>query len=85
MCQVLLTRSERYKDKPTSKAVYEVDGQRYAVTSHFVGDKDLDKVLMTLLSKERFRKPKRSKVLKKRLAIFGFLRYNSCNIEYGLL
>ena len=36
--------NERYKDKPTSKAVYEVDGQRYAVTSHFVGEKDLDEL-----------------------------------------
>lgn len=53
--------NERYKDKPTSKAVYEVDGQRYAVTSHFVGEKDLDKVLYELAFKERFRKPKRTK------------------------
>ena len=43
--------NERYKDKPTSKAVYEVDGQRYAVTSHFVGEKDLDKVLYELAFK----------------------------------
>ena len=46
--------NERYKDKPTSKAVYEVDGQRYAVTSHFVGDKDLDKVLYDLAFKRAF-------------------------------
>ena len=78
--------NERYKDKPTSKAVYEVDGQRYAVTpAILLVIKTLTRCFMTLLSKERFRKPKRSKVLKKRLAIFGFLRYNSCNIEYGLL
>ena len=46
--------NERYKDKPTSKAVYEVDGQRYAVTSHFVGEKDLDKVLYELAFKRAF-------------------------------
>ncbi|MBP1572569.1 MAG: hypothetical protein J6A55_02050 [Oscillospiraceae bacterium] len=46
--------NERYKDKPTSKAVYEEDGQRYAVTSHFVGDKDLDKVLYDLAFKRAF-------------------------------
>lgn len=59
--------NERYKDKPTSKAVYEVDGQRYAVTSHFVGEKDLDKVLYELAFKERFRKPKRTKSFEKDL------------------
>ena len=48
--------NERYKDKPTSKAVYEVDGQRYAVTSHFVGEKDLDKVLYELAFKRAFQK-----------------------------
>ena len=72
--------NERYKDKPTSKAVYEVDGQRYAVTSHFVGEKDLDKVLYELAFNR-----KELKSFEKRLAIFGFLRYNSCIIEYGLL
>ena len=76
--------NERYKDKPTSKAVYEVDGQRYAVTSHFVGEKDLDKVLYELAFKRAFQK-KELKSFEKRLAIFGFLRYNSCIIEYGLL
>ena len=83
--KTLAELNEQYKDKPTSKAVYEVDGQRYAVTSHFVGDKDLDKVLYDLALKERFRKPKTSKSFEKRLAIFGFLRYNKCIIEYGLL
>ena len=46
--------NERYKDKPTSTAVYEVDGQRYAVTSHFVGDKDLDKMLYDLAFERAF-------------------------------
>lgn len=77
--------NERYKDKPTSKAVYEVDGQRYAVTSHFVGEKDLDKVLYELAFKRAFQKTEELKSFEKRLAIFGFLRYNSCIIEYGLL
>ena len=46
--------NERYKDKPVSKATYEIDGQLYAVTSHFVGDKDLDKVLYDLAFKRAF-------------------------------
>lgn len=78
--------NERYKDKPTSKAVYEVDGQRYAVTSHFVGEKDLDKVLYELAFKRSVSENRKElKSFEKRLAIFGFLRYNSCIIEYGLL
>lgn len=52
--------NERYKDKPTSKAVYEVDGQRYAVTSHFVGEKDLDKVLYELAFKRAFQKTEKN-------------------------
>ena len=52
--------NERYKDKPTSKAVYEVDGQRYAVTSHFVGDKDLDKVLYDLAFKRAFQETEKN-------------------------
>lgn len=36
---------ERYKDKPTDTATYEIEGQIFIVTAHFVGDKNLDKVL----------------------------------------
>ena len=35
----------RYKDKPVSEATYEIDGQLFTVTSHYVGEKNLDKVL----------------------------------------
>jgi hypothetical protein len=35
----------RYKDKPTETATYEIEGQTFIVTSHFIGDKDLDKVI----------------------------------------
>lgn len=37
--------NERYKDKPISKAIYEIDGQLFTVTSHYVGEKSLDKEL----------------------------------------
>ena len=36
---------ERYKDKPTDTATYEIEGQTFIVTAHFVGEKNLDKVL----------------------------------------
>ncbi len=35
--------NERYKDKPVSEASYEIDGQLFAVTSHYVGEKSLEK------------------------------------------
>ena len=37
--------NERYKDKPVSEATYEIDGQLFTVTSHYVGEKSLDKEL----------------------------------------
>lgn len=36
---------ERYKDKPTDSATYEIEGQTFIVTAHFVGEKNLDKVI----------------------------------------
>ena len=37
--------NERYKDKPESEAVYEIDGQLFTVTSHYIGEKSLDNEL----------------------------------------
>ena len=37
--------NERYKDKPVSEVTYEIDGQLFTVTSHYVGEKSLDKEL----------------------------------------
>ncbi len=37
--------NEKYKDAPKRTAEYEIDGKKYVVTSHFVGNKNLDKVL----------------------------------------
>lgn len=41
----LAERNEQYKDKPISEATYEIDGELYTVTSHYVGEKSLDKEL----------------------------------------
>lgn len=43
--ETLAEMVERYKDKPTDSAAYEIEGQTFIVTAHFVGDKNLDKVL----------------------------------------
>ena len=33
--------NEQYKDCPVQVNTYEVDGRRYRVHSHFIGDKDI--------------------------------------------
>ena len=37
--------NEIYKNAPKRTAEYEIDGKMFIVTSHFVGTKNLDKVL----------------------------------------
>jgi len=44
--------NEQHKDKPFTHSVYEIDGKLFAVTSHFVGEKDVDKVIFNLAYKK---------------------------------
>ncbi len=37
--------NERYKDNPIRTNEYEIDGKKFIVHSHFVGSKDIDKVI----------------------------------------
>ena len=37
--------AEQHKDCPEHANEYEIDGKKYIVHSHFVGQKDIDKVL----------------------------------------
>lgn len=37
--------NEQYKDCPIQINEYEVDGRRYRVTSHFIGEKDINDVM----------------------------------------
>lgn len=37
--------NEQYKDCPIQINEYEVDGRRYRVHSHFIGDKDINDVM----------------------------------------
>ncbi len=37
--------NEQYKDCPVQINEYEVNGRRYRVTSHFIGDKDINDVM----------------------------------------
>lgn len=37
--------NEKYSACPTRTSEYEIDGKKYVVHSHFVGNKDIDKVI----------------------------------------
>ena len=37
--------NEQYKDCPVQINEYEVNGRRYRVMSHFIGDKDINDVM----------------------------------------
>ena len=41
-------KQEHYKDRPARTTVQIIDGCRYTVHSHFIGDKDLDEVMNKL-------------------------------------
>ena len=37
--------NERYKDSPVRTNEYEIDRKKFIVHSHFIGSKDIDKVI----------------------------------------
>lgn len=37
--------NQKYKDCPVTVSEYEIDGKRYIVHSHFIGEKDIDAVI----------------------------------------
>ena len=37
--------NERYKDSPVRTNQYEINGKKFIVHSHFIGSKDIDKVI----------------------------------------
>ena len=43
-----MDKQEQYKNCPTRTRVQEIDGCRYNVHSHFIGDKDLDEIMNKL-------------------------------------
>ena len=38
--------NEKFKDFPVQQNIYEVDGKLYRVTSHFVGNKNINDVIL---------------------------------------
>ena len=41
----LFDLNKKYSDCPVAVREYEIDGKKYIVHSHFVGNKDIDKVI----------------------------------------
>ena len=37
--------AKQYQDYPSRKSEYKIDGKQYIIHSHFVGSKDIDKVI----------------------------------------
>ena len=37
--------NEKYSSCPVRVSEYEIDGKKYVVHSHFIGNKDIDKVI----------------------------------------
>ena len=37
--------AKQYQDYPIRKSEYKIDGKQYIIHSHFVGSKDIDKVI----------------------------------------
>lgn len=52
--RTLAEMNEQYKNKPFRESVYEINGKLFAVTSHFVGSKDVDKVLFDIAFRKAF-------------------------------
>ena len=45
---------EKYKDKPSDKVEYVIDGVKYNVTRYYCGNKDLNEVLYNLAFKQAY-------------------------------
>ena len=45
MNKTMQNLNEQYEDCPVQVNEYEVDGRRYRVHSHFIGDKDVNDVM----------------------------------------
>lgn len=45
---------QQFKDFPTKKNQYEIDDRKYIVISHFVGDKNVNEILLGLAKKQAY-------------------------------
>ena len=52
----LQLKLQTFVDKPTSESVYTLKDKQYRVVSHYVGEKDVDAVLLDLAKKSAYEK-----------------------------
>ena len=45
---------QQFKDFPTAQKEYEIDDRKYIVISHFVGDKNVNEILLGLAKKQAY-------------------------------
>lgn len=45
---------QQFKDFPTTQKEYEIDDRKYTVISHFVGDKNVNEILLGLAKKQAY-------------------------------
>lgn len=46
---------QEFLNFPTKENEYEIDGNKYIVISHFVGNKDINKVMLNLASEQAYK------------------------------
>ena len=54
MKNTLQELTQQFKDFPTKKNEYEIDDKKYIVVSHFVGNKDINEILLGLAKKQAY-------------------------------
>ena len=53
--KTMFEMNEMYKDCPTRTTEYEIDGRKYRVTAHYVGNKDINEVMYKYAVKRAFK------------------------------
>lgn len=46
--------TQQFKDFPTSQKEYEIDDRKFIVISHFVGDNNVNEILLGLAKKQAY-------------------------------
>ena len=54
MKNTLQELTQKFKDFPTAQKEYEIDDRKYIVISHFVGDKNVNEILLGLAKKQAY-------------------------------
>ena len=54
MKNTLQELTQQFKDFPTEHQEYEIDDRKYIVVSHFVGNKDINEILLWLAKKQAY-------------------------------